>query len=147
MLEVIADQWPDGKITNVFWAIFPTQEAGMPGLIHATAASGWSLSGSILTFAMPMLLFIAAATVLYLLFTRPHPVPGHRLLARVQAAQPDASTARSMAAAAGMTTESGAGAAAHLHEPAAGVGLTDESPAGHDVRDASAQGAGPEAAE
>ncbi|HEY2577349.1 MAG TPA: hypothetical protein VGI74_13675 [Streptosporangiaceae bacterium] len=43
---------------------------------HATAASGWSLSGSILTFAMPMLLFIAAATVLYLLFTRPHQVPG-----------------------------------------------------------------------
>ena len=119
----------------------------MPGLIHATAASGWSLSGSILTFAMPMLLFIAAATVLYLLFSRPHQVPGHRVLAPAQAAQPDAATARSMAAAAGLTTESGAGAAAHPHEPAAGVTVADENHADQDAGDAGAQEAGPEAGE
>lgn len=120
----------------------------MPGPIHATAASGWSLSGSILTFAMPMLLFIAAATVLYLLFTRPHQVPGHRLLAPAQAAQPDAGTARSMAAAAGLTTEPGAGAGALTHEPAAGVAVADESPADQDAGDRpGGQQAGPEAAE
>jgi hypothetical protein len=119
----------------------------MPGLIHPTAASGWSLSGSILTFAMPMLLFIAAATVLYPLFTRPHQVPGHRVLAPARAARPDAATARSMAAAAGMTTEAGAGAAALAYEPAAGAGVADESPAGQDAGDAGAQEAGPEAAE
>jgi hypothetical protein len=53
----------------------------VPGLIHATAASGWSLGGSMLTFAFPMGLFIVAATTLYLVFTRPHRVPGHRELA------------------------------------------------------------------
>jgi hypothetical protein len=119
----------------------------MPGLIHATAASGWSLSGSILTFAMPMLLFIAAATVLYLLFTRPHQVPGHRLLAPARAAQPDPGTARSMAAAAGLTTESGAGAAALPHEPAAGVTVTGDGATGQEAGDAGAQEAGPGAAE
>jgi hypothetical protein len=119
----------------------------MPGLIHATAASGWSLSGSILTFAMPMLLFIAAAAVLYLLFTRPHQVPGRRVLAPAQAVQPDAATARSMAAAAGLTTESGAGATALPHEPAAGVAVADENPADQDAGDRpGGQEAGPEAA-
>jgi hypothetical protein len=96
---------------------------------------------------MPMLLFIAAATVLYLLFTRPHQIPGHRVLAPAQGAQPDAATARAMAAAAGMTTESGAGAGALAHEPAAGVGVTDEPPADQDAGDGDAQEAGPEAAE
>jgi hypothetical protein len=129
----------------------------MPGLIHPIAASGWSLSGSILTFAMPMLLFIIAATVLYLLFTRPHTVPGHRVLAPAQAVQPDAATARSMAAAAGMTTESGAGGSALPHEPAAGVSVVDENPVDEnpvdentpdqDAANASAQDAGPEAGE
>jgi hypothetical protein len=119
----------------------------MPGLIHATAASGWSLSGSILTFAMPMLLFIAAAAVLYLLFTRPHQVPGHHVLAPAQAAQPETGPARTMAAAAGMTTESGAGAAMLPHEPAAGVGIANESPADQDAGDTGPQEAGPEAAQ
>ena len=41
--------------------------------------------GSILTFALPMALFIVAAAVLYLLFTRPHQVPGHKKLAAARA--------------------------------------------------------------
>jgi uncharacterized membrane protein YgcG len=41
--------------------------------------------GSILTFAFPMALFIVAAVVLYLLFTRPHQVPGHKKLAAAKA--------------------------------------------------------------
>lgn len=46
-------------------------------MMHATAASGWSLSGSLLTFAFPIALIAVAATVLYLLFSQPHRVPGH----------------------------------------------------------------------
>jgi hypothetical protein len=39
---------------------------------------GWSFGGSILTFAFPMLLFIVVAVVLYVLYTKPTVVPGHR---------------------------------------------------------------------
>ena len=50
----------------------------MHALIAAGATNGWSLGASILTFAFPMLLFIAVASALYVLFTKPHLVPGHR---------------------------------------------------------------------
>jgi hypothetical protein len=39
---------------------------------------GWSFDGSILTFAFPMLLFIGVAAALYVLYTKPAAVPGHR---------------------------------------------------------------------
>lgn len=50
----------------------------MQGLIAAGADGDWSLGGSILTFAFPMILFIAVASALYVLYTKPHLVPGHR---------------------------------------------------------------------
>jgi len=95
----------------------------MPELLHVTgahptAASGWSLSGAMLTFAMPMALFILAATVLYLLLRRPHRVPGHAELLVARAAPPGADTAQAAAAAAGLPTAAGAGAAPLPHEPA-----------------------------
>jgi len=36
---------------------------------------GWTLGGSILTFAFPMILFVVAAGALWVLFTRPDAVP------------------------------------------------------------------------
>jgi hypothetical protein len=50
----------------------------VPGLIAATGGSDWTYGGSILTFAFPMLLFVAVAGTLYVLYTKPHLVPGHR---------------------------------------------------------------------
>lgn len=94
----------------------------MPGMIHATAASGWSLSGSLLTFAFPMLLFAIAATVLYLLFSRPHRVPGHKRLAFAQPVPPDPGTAQAMAAAAGLPTATGGGVSTLTHEPHGATG-------------------------
>jgi hypothetical protein len=41
-------------------------------------SDGWSFGGSILTFAFPMLLFIVVAVALYVLFTKPTVLPGHR---------------------------------------------------------------------
>ena len=41
-------------------------------------SDGWSFDGSILTFAFPMLLFIGVAAALYVLYTKPAAVPGHR---------------------------------------------------------------------
>jgi hypothetical protein len=41
-------------------------------------SDGWSFGGSILTFVFPMLLFIVVAVALYVLFTKPTVLPGHR---------------------------------------------------------------------
>jgi hypothetical protein len=43
-----------------------------------TNVSAWTFGGSILTFAFPMLLFIVVAGALYVLYTKPEYVPGHR---------------------------------------------------------------------
>jgi hypothetical protein len=40
--------------------------------------SAWTFGGSILSFAFPMLLFIVVAGALYVMYTRPESVPGHR---------------------------------------------------------------------
>jgi hypothetical protein len=49
----------------------------VPGVI-AAASSDWSYGASILTFVFPELLFLAVAGALYVLYTKPHLVPGHR---------------------------------------------------------------------
>ena len=49
----------------------------MPGVL-AVAGSDWTYGASILTFVFPELLFIGVAGALYVLYTKPHLVPGHR---------------------------------------------------------------------
>jgi hypothetical protein len=55
------------------------------GSFLADRGSDWSLAGSIMTFAIPVGLFVIVATILYFLYTRPHAVPGHRDLVPVGA--------------------------------------------------------------
>jgi hypothetical protein len=43
-----------------------------------SAGSAWSYGGSILTFVFPMILFLAVAIGLYVIYTKPSVVPGHR---------------------------------------------------------------------
>ena len=51
----------------------------MHGLIVAASPTGdWSYGGAILTFAFPVTLFIVVAGALYIVYTKPHLVPGHR---------------------------------------------------------------------
>lgn len=52
----------------------------MPGVITAAASStsAWNYGGSIMTFAFPMILFLTVAISLYVVFTKPSVVPGHR---------------------------------------------------------------------
>lgn len=50
----------------------------MHGLIAANPTGDWTYGAAILTFVFPMLLFIAVAGALYVLYTKPHLVPGHR---------------------------------------------------------------------
>ena len=47
-------------------------------MIADPAGSAWTFGGSILTFAFPMLLFIVVACALYVAYTKPELVPGHR---------------------------------------------------------------------
>ena len=46
--------------------------------LAAVVGSDWTVAASIMTFAIPIALFVVVATVLYFLYTRPHAVPGHR---------------------------------------------------------------------
>ena len=54
---------------------------GVHGLIAASAdSSAWTYGAAILSFAFPMLLFVAVAAWLYVTYTKPELVPGHRNL-------------------------------------------------------------------
>ncbi len=59
----------------------------MPGVLAAATGSDWNAGGSIFTFYFPVGLFVVVATILYLLFSRPHKrIPHHRVLASAHAA-------------------------------------------------------------
>jgi len=47
-------------------------------VIADSAGGAWSFGGSILTFVFPMILFIVVACALYVAYTKPEIVPGHR---------------------------------------------------------------------
>lgn len=79
-----------------------------------STGSAWSLGGSILTFAFPMILFLVVAAALFVAYTKPSVVPGHdehagarpigftpvvRMPARDQAGNPPAAGAAGEAAA------------------------------------------------
>jgi len=57
-----------------------------------TPTGDWSYGAAILTFAFPMLLFIAVAGALYVLYTKPHLVPGHRYNMQLRAVSATAAT-------------------------------------------------------
>jgi hypothetical protein len=54
--------------------------------VHSLIAQGpsgaWNSGAAILTFVFPMLLFIAVAGALYILYTKPEVAPGHRSVER-----------------------------------------------------------------
>jgi hypothetical protein len=47
-------------------------------VIADSAGGAWSFGGSILTFVFPMILFVVVACALYVAYTKPELVPGHR---------------------------------------------------------------------
>jgi hypothetical protein len=47
-------------------------------VIADSAGGAWTFGSSILTFAFPMLLFVVVACALYIAYTKPELVPGHR---------------------------------------------------------------------
>ena len=65
----------------------------MHELVSPVAGSDWSYGAAILTFVFPMLLFIGVAAGLYVLYTKPHLVPGHRYEMRLRTASDTAEPA------------------------------------------------------
>jgi hypothetical protein len=60
-------------------------------LIAASPTGDWSYGGAILTFAFPVTLFIVVGAALYIVYTKPHLVPGHRY--QLQQLRPTTATA------------------------------------------------------
>jgi hypothetical protein len=46
--------------------------------LSVSPTGDWTEAGAIMTFAIPVGIFVVVATWLYYLYTRPHAVPGHR---------------------------------------------------------------------
>lgn len=92
----------------------------MPEVIAATATgSDWNAGGSIMTFFAPVGLFVVVATILFVLFSRPHRrIPARRALTPVHAGPPGAEAARAAAAAGGLPTAEGGGGTESSVEPA-----------------------------
>ena len=99
----------------------------MHGLILAYVTRDNSAAGYNWTFAFPMALFIVIAGALYLIYSRPHRVPGHGPLRVSTAGRPGTvqpgrvpgpDAAQAAATAAGMSTAAGGGATESAPEPA-----------------------------
>lgn len=48
--------------------------------VSLSPTGDWTQAAAIMTFAIPVAIFVVVAIVLYFLYTRPHAVPGHREL-------------------------------------------------------------------
>jgi hypothetical protein len=113
----------------------------MPGSILAIATSDGVDGGAVLTFALPVALFVVITVLLYLRIGRPHKrVPERRILVAAHAAPPDAGSTRAAAVAAGMPTASGGGGAESGAEPA---GAARDSAAAAEPSNVSDRGASP----
>jgi hypothetical protein len=101
------------------------QEAGVHGVITA-AGSDWSYGGAILTFAFPMILFIAVGAALWVLYTMPHVVPGVRYRPERGAARP-APAAATGSGGQGSQTEGGQGSSPESGTDSQAGGATEGS--------------------
>ena len=81
----------------------------MHQVIPPAALLGYTTGGAVLTLVLPLGFFLVVMAAFFLVFTRPHTVPGHRegVLARPEG--PDPGTAAPTAAAAGLPTATSAG--------------------------------------
>ncbi len=97
----------------------------MPAVIAAATGSDWNAGGSLLTFYFPVGLFVVVATILYLLFSRPHRrVPAHHGLATAHAGEATLAAPQRVRPA-----SAGDAPAAEASTVAAGAGGAGDSPA------------------
>ena len=97
----------------------------MPAVIAAATGSDWNAGGSLFTFYFPVGLFVVVATILYLLFSRPHRrVPAQRGLAAAYAGEATPAAPQRV-----RTAPAGGAPAAEASTAAAGAGGTGDAPA------------------
>jgi len=106
-----------------------------------SAGGAWSFGSSILTFAFPMILFIVVAVALYVLYTKPEVVPGHRTPSVERPVSYTAIPGTPAATEVPGSPASAAGAPAAPTSPAGAAG----SPAGDGARAGQGENAEPEA--
>ena len=100
----------------------------MPGPALAQVTSDNTNGGTMLTWALPLALFVIVAVVLYRRFSRPHQrVPASRVALTGPAVPPPGPVATAAAVAGGLPTAAGGGGAESAAEPA---GAARESAAG-----------------
>ena len=97
----------------------------MHGLIADSPGGAWSTGAAILTFVFPMLLFIAVAAALYVLYTKPEVVPGHQVPSRERPVSYTAVPGEPTDASAATRTEGNLGAVTGADQTA--VAGTDET--------------------
>ena len=91
----------------------------MPGPALALVTSDNTNGGTMLTWALPLALFVIVAVVLYRRFSRPHQrVPASRVALTGPAVPPPGPVATAAAVAGGLPTAAGGGGAESAAEPA-----------------------------
>ena len=87
----------------------------MQTVIPPEAILGYTTGGAVLTLVLPLGFFILVMAAFFLVFTRPHTVPGHRdEVAPARPVPPPAGTAHDLAAAAGLPIAPSGGGPAPL---------------------------------
>jgi hypothetical protein len=88
-------------------------------VIPPAAILGYNTGGAVLTLVLPLGFFILVMAAFFLIFSRPHNVPGHREgVAPARPVPPPAGTAHGLAAAAGMPIAPSGGGPAPLTDRA-----------------------------
>jgi hypothetical protein len=80
------------------------------GLLADSSGGAWSFSSSMITFVFPMILFIAIAAALYVLYTKPELIPGHRPGVPARSVSDTATPGNPVAAGQGAPAQPGDGA-------------------------------------
>ena len=97
----------------------------MHEVIPLAASYNWNNGSAVMTLVLPLGFFIIVIAAMYVVFTRPHTVPGRRPITGARPVAPDAQTARDMTAAVGFGTAPSAGGKAPLADrgtpPSVGV--------------------------
>jgi hypothetical protein len=114
-------------------------------VIPPEAILGYTTGGAVLTLVLPLGFFIVVMAAFFIVFSRPHTVPGHRERVRARPEAPGAEVAAPIAAAAGFPTATSAGGPEPLADRATPpvIGAARENTAGA-AQDAAAGDSGKE---
>lgn len=122
----------------------------MQGVISAISVSYYPVGAQVMTLVLPLGLFIVTMAAFYVVFSRPHTVPGRRPIRGARPVAPHPAAAPSIAAATGLPTATAAGGPEPLADrgtpPVVGAAsgdATDQDATDQDDATAGEAGSGP----